>query len=146
MAKAAKKTRDPIDMLAKVGLFDGLSRKELTTIYRSAKEVHFPPGRKIVTEGASGIGFHMIVGGKVKVSVKGRTRAMLGPGSYFGEISLIDRGPRSATVTADTEVTTLSLASWSFLSILDKNPTISRKLLTELCRRLRAAEKATHSH
>lgn len=145
MAKATK-TRDPVDLLAKVGLFEGLSRKELQTIYKSAKAVHFPAGRTIVSEGASGIGFHMIVDGKAKVTVKGRSRATLKPGDYFGEISLIDRGPRSATVVAETEVDTLSLASWSFLSILDKNPTISRKLLLELTRRLRAAEKASHAH
>jgi CRP-like cAMP-binding protein len=145
MAKATK-TRDPVVLLAKVSLFDGLSRKELQTIQRSAKEVNFPAGRTIVSEGATGIGFHMIVTGKAKVTLKGRTRATLGAGDYFGEMSLIDRGPRSATVTAATDVQTLSLASWSFLSILDKNPTISRKLLTELCRRLRIAEKATHSH
>lgn len=144
MAKATK-ARDPLDLLAKVSLFEGLSRKELQTINRSAKEVHFPPGRTIVSEGSTGVGFHMIVEGKVKVSVKGRTRAELGPGGYFGEMSLIDRGPRSATVVATTEVTTLSLASWSFLSILDKNPQISRKLLVELSRRLRTAEKS-HSH
>lgn len=144
MAKATK-TRDPVDLLAKVSLFDGLSRKELQTIHRSAKEVHFPAGRTIVSEGSTGVGFHMIVSGNAKVLVKGRSRATLGSGDYFGEMSLIDRGPRSATVTATTDVTTLSLASWSFLSILDKNPTISRKLLTELCRRLRVAEKS-HAH
>jgi CRP-like cAMP-binding protein len=145
MAKATK-TRDPLDLLAKVSLFDGLSRKELQTVHRSAKAVHFPSGRTIVSEGATGVGFHMIVSGKAKVSVKGRTRATLGAGDYFGEMSLIDRGPRSATVVATTDVDTLSLASWSFLSILDKNPTISRKLLLELSRRLRTAEKAVHTH
>jgi CRP/FNR family cyclic AMP-dependent transcriptional regulator len=145
MAKATK-TRDPLDLLAKVGLFDGLARKELQTVYRSAKAVHFPAGRTIVMEGATGVGFHMITSGKAKVTVKGRTRATLGPGDYFGEMSLIDRGPRSATVVATTEVDTLSLASWSFLTILDKNPTISRKLLIELSRRLRSLEKSVHSH
>lgn len=135
----------PIELLGSVGLFEGLSRKELAQIERLGKEVSFNPGRTIVQEGENGVGFHLILEGKAKVSVGRRTRTSLGPGDWFGELSLIDRGPRTATVTADTPVHTFSLVSWDFLSMLDKNPKIARKVMIEMCRRLRA-ERSSHRH
>jgi CRP-like cAMP-binding protein len=140
---ARKKT--PAQMLGEVGLFEGLSNKELKQIYNASRHVEFPADSIIVKEGEEGVGFHLIVTGKAKVSVKGRARTTLGPGAFFGELSLIDRGPRTATVTADTDVTTLSLVSWDFLPLVEKTPSIARKLLLEMCRRLREADKS-HTH
>lgn len=141
------KRPDPTAALAAVPLFEGLAKKDLKQILDASKEVSFAPGRTIVEEGTSGVAFHLILEGTARVSVKGRTKAKLGSGDYFGEISLIDRGPRSATVTADTEVHTLTLASWNFLSIIDHNPSIARKLLAGLCKRIRETEKAgSHTH
>jgi CRP/FNR family transcriptional regulator, cyclic AMP receptor protein len=140
---ARKKT--PAQMLGEVGLFEGLSNKELKQIYQASREVVFPQGSIIVKEGEEGVGFHLIVAGKAKVTLKGRARTMLGPGKFFGELSLIDRGPRTATVTAETDVTTLSLVSWEFLPLVEKTPSIARKLLLEMCRRLREADKS-HTH
>ena len=140
---ARKKT--PAQMLGEVGLFEGLSNKELKQIYQASREVVFPQGSIIVKEGEEGVGFHLIVTGKAKVSLKGRARTTLGPGKFFGELSLIDRGPRTATVTAETDVTTLSLVSWEFLPLVEKTPSIARKLLLEMCRRLREADKS-HTH
>jgi CRP/FNR family transcriptional regulator, cyclic AMP receptor protein len=132
-------------LLRSVPLFEGLSQKELQAVIRSAKQVEYAPDRDIVTEGATGVGFHLILEGKASVLVGGRTRAKLGPGDFFGEMSLIDGGPRSATVRADTDVRTLSLASWEFTPLLDANPSIARKLLVELSRRLRTVERSlTH--
>jgi len=143
MAKRA----DPTAALAAVPLFEELSKKDLKTILDSSKEVSFAPGRTIVEEGTTGVAFHLIIEGTARVSVKGRTKAKLGPGDYFGEISLIDRGPRSATVSAETEVHTVTVASWNFLTLIDHTPTIARKLLTGLCKRIRETEKsATHTH
>ena len=137
--------KSPVEMLAGVGLFEGLSKKELSQISRTGRRVEFPAGSVIVKEGEEGIGFHLIMTGKAKVSVKGRTRSTLGPGKFFGELSLIDRGPRTATVSAETNVTTLSLLSWEFLPLVEKTPSIARKLLLEMCRRLREADKS-HTH
>ncbi len=131
---------ETLKLLASVPLFEGLSKKELTTILRASKEVLFPSGRTIVTEGETGAAFHLILEGKAKVIVGGRRTATLGPGDYFGEMSLIDHGLRSATVEASGEVRTLSLVSWSFLPILEHTPAIAKKLLLEMCRRLRAVE------
>ena len=139
----ARKT--PVDMLAEVDLFTVLTKKELTKIHDAGKEVTFPAGRTIVTEGENGVGFHLILKGKAKVTVNNRLRSNLGPGDYFGEMAIIDRGTRSATVMADTDVTTLSIASWDFMPVLSENFEMCRKILVELSRRLRSAEKSlTH--
>ena len=137
--------KSPVQMLAGVGLFEGLSKKELSQVSGTGRRVEFPAGTVIVKEGDDGVGFHLILTGKAKVSVKGRTRSTLGPGKFFGELSLIDRGPRTATVRAETDVTTLSLLSWEFLPLVEKTPSIARKLLLEMCRRLREADKS-HTH
>lgn len=132
-------------MLRSVPLFEGLTGREIAAIVEVAKDVQHPRGRRIVEEGKRGVGFHLIVEGRAKVIVGKRTKARLGPGDYFGEMSLIDEGPRSATVEAETLVRTLSLASWDFLPLLDRSPSIARKMLVEMSRRLRAAEaSATH--
>ena len=137
--------KSPLEMLASVSLFEGLSRKELRQIEAKSREVHFPAGATIVTQGDEGVGFHMILSGKARVVVNGRTRDTLGPGKSFGELSVIDRGPRTATVVAETDVTTMSLSSWQFMPILDRNPSIARKIVLELTRRLRD-ERDHYSH
>lgn len=139
------KVPSPIETLRGVALFQGLSKRELRAILEVAKEVEFAAGRRIVSEGKSGAGFHLILEGSAKVSARGRTFRRLGPGEYFGEISLIDGGPRTATVTAETGLRTLSLASWDFMPILERHSSIATKLLVEMCRRLRALESSpTH--
>lgn len=138
--------KDPVTLLAKVPLFEDLSKKDLRSIEEAAREVEFAAGRTIVEQGSSGVAFHLILSGKATVKVGGRSKAKLGPGDYFGEISLIDRGPRSASVVAESKVTTLSLASWNFMQIVDSTPTIGRKLLVGLCRRIRETETAGFRH
>lgn len=126
-----------LQMLGSVGLFEGLSQKELSKIHAQAREGEFPADEVVVEEGESGVGFHLILSGKAKVVTGKRTVATLGPGDFFGELSLIDRGPRTATVVAQTNLKTLSLVSWEFMPLLDRNPSIARKLLVVVCRRLR---------
>ncbi len=133
------------ELLGSVSLFDGLSTRELAQIEKLGKEVEFPKGKTIVTEGEDGVGFHLILEGKANVIVGGRKRSTMGAGEWFGELSLIDRGPRTATVTTDTPVRTFSLLSWEFLPLLDKNPKITRKIMIEMCRRIRA-ERLDHTH
>jgi CRP/FNR family transcriptional regulator, cyclic AMP receptor protein len=130
----------PLDLLAKVDLFSDLSKKELAKVHDAGKEVHFASGRAIVTEGEEGVGFHMILEGKAAVTVGGQVRGHLGPGDYFGEIAIIDSGPRSASVTAESDVVTYAIASWDFMPVLTENFELTKKILVELCRRLRRAE------
>jgi CRP/FNR family transcriptional regulator, cyclic AMP receptor protein len=128
------------DRIRSAPLFSAFNDKDLQRVAAIAKEVTFSPGKEIAKKGESGVGFHMIVDGEASVSVGGKEHASLGPGAYFGEMSLLDGGPRSATVTATTELKTISLTSWDFNALLDQFPELSRKLLVELCRRLRAVE------
>ena len=130
----------PLERIRAVPLFSEFGDKELLRVVAIAKEVEFPAGKVIAKQRETGVGFHMIVEGEVSVSVDGVEHGRLGPGSYFGEISLIDGGQRSATVTAETDLKTISLTSWDFNVLLDQFPELARRLLIELCRRLRAVE------
>jgi CRP/FNR family transcriptional regulator, cyclic AMP receptor protein len=131
-----------IEQIKAVPLFSGFGDKDLQRVAAIAKEVDFPAGREIAKQGESGIGFHMIVDGEAEVVVDGTSHGKLGPGSYFGEMSLLDGGPRSATVSAATDLKTISLTSWDFTAVLDQYPELARKLLVELCGRLRAVERS----
>ena len=134
-----------IQEIRSVPLFSGFGEKDLQRVAAIVKEVSFPAGKDIAKQGESGVGFHMIVDGQATVSVDGVVHGTLEPGSYFGEISLIDGGPRSATVTAKTDLKTVSLTSWDFNALMDQFPELSRTLLKQLCKRLRVVEQ-THSH
>jgi CRP/FNR family cyclic AMP-dependent transcriptional regulator len=136
--------KDVLGMLGSVPLFEGLSHHELSSVYEAGKEVSFEEGRRIVEEGATGVGFHLILEGEARVLVGEEEQAVLRAGDYFGEMSLLDGGPRSATVVAASPVHTLTLASWAFVPLVDKNPSIARKLLVELSRRLRNLERSLH--
>jgi CRP/FNR family cyclic AMP-dependent transcriptional regulator len=130
-----------IKALRATDLFSSLSRRSLVTVAQSAKVIHHPAGQQLVTEGSEGLGFHLIVEGSVSVVVGGKRRGRIGPGQYFGDMSMIDGGPRSATITTETPVTMIYLSSWKFRPILKAEPEIARALLVVMCARLRAAEK-----
>lgn len=121
-----------LDTLASTSLFNELSRDRLRTVLRSTHAVAFAPGSVIVREGESGKGFFVITKGTARVTVGGEERGRLSSGAYFGEIAVIDGGPRSATITADTPVSTLELAPAAFRSLLDKEPMIARSIAERL--------------
>jgi CRP/FNR family cyclic AMP-dependent transcriptional regulator len=132
-------------MLARVPLFEGLSKKEIKRVASECNEETFNEGQNIVDEGKSGGRFYLIIDGQAKVISRNRTRTTLGPGDFFGEISIIDGGPRSATVRADGYVRALSIASWNFLSVMEENFPIARKVMEQLCDRIREHDKSlTH--
>ncbi|MDP9225525.1 MAG: cyclic nucleotide-binding domain-containing protein [Actinomycetota bacterium] len=141
-----RKRRDPkLETLRAVPIFSGCSDKELQAIARMAKEVKFPEGKQICKQGQSGLGLHVITDGRTKVVVNGRTRRRLGPGAFFGEMALLDNGPRSATVLAETPVSTLSLSAWDFKQAVKNHPTIAVKVLEEVSARLREVEASISS-
>jgi CRP-like cAMP-binding protein len=131
-----------IDQLRAVPLFSGLKDRELRHVLESGKEVYFEAGQAVVEEDRSGVGFHLIVEGMAAVSAHGSALSSAGPGEYFGEMSVIDGHPRSATVTAQTALTTFSIPAWSFNELLDKHPSMAKALLVEMSRRMRALTDA----
>ena len=131
----------PTELIQRIPLFSDLERKEVEQLARTMKARTFSPGETIASEGQRGIGFFLIESGQAKVTVGGEERGALGAGDYFGEIALIDDGPRSATVTADSELRCWGLTSWEFKPIVETNAEIAWKLLEALAKRLRSIEQ-----
>lgn len=132
-----------LDDLGRLWLFSSLSKKELQTIARRADEVRVPEGKVLTAEGKPGHEFFLIVDGQATVERNGRTIATLTPGQYFGELSLLDRGPRSATVVASTEMDLLVLGQREFSGLLDEVPGLAHKLLAAMAEKLRESWAAT---
>ena len=128
-------------LLSGVPLFSGCSGRELGAVASAAKEVHRKQGSVLAKKGDPGVGFFLITKGTAGVIVNNRKRATLSTGDYFGEISLLDGGPRSADVVAESDIDMLGLTAWVFRGILEQHPTIAQKMLVTLAGRLRNAAK-----
>ena len=133
------------DLLAQVPLFEGLSRRHLKQIAEHADEISYREQETIVEADQPGGSFFVIVEGEVKVLQGNRVIARAGPGEFFGEISLLDGGPRSATVVADTPVLAIRLFKTSFDRVVAQEPKVAAKILTVVARRLREAERTISS-
>ena len=129
------------DLLAQVPLFEGLSRRHLKQIAEHADEISFREREVIVEADRPGGSFFVIVEGEVKVLQKGRVIGRAGPGEFFGEISLLDGGPRTATVVAETPVSAIRIFKRSFDKVVSEEPAVAAQILTTVARRLREAEK-----
>lgn len=123
--------------LSRLWLFSSLSKKELVTLGKRADEVKIPAGKVLCEEGKPGHEFFMIIDGGAAVMRNGREIAHLGPGQSFGELSLLDRGPRSATVVATTDMDLLVLGQREFSGVLDEVPGLAHKILAVMAERLR---------
>ncbi len=129
-------------MIAKVSLFSNLSQKQLKSIAKSGTERGFDSGHVIIKEGEKGVGFYLILDGKVEVRKKGKILSTLSAGEFFGEMGLIDDQPRSADVVAVSSTTTFCLSPWSFAGAVTGNPEIALKMMRVLINRLRTSSKA----
>jgi CRP-like cAMP-binding protein len=125
-----------VETLATVPLFSACSKKELQMVAKSAEHLAVPAGKVVVTEGAAGTEFFVIIDGRARVERHGRQVASLGPGSFFGDLALLDRAPRNASVIADSELEVAKIGQRAFDTLLD-HPGFSKKLLAGLARRLR---------
>jgi len=134
-----------VDLLKNVSLFTACSAKELGAIAGLVDEVDVPAGTVLTTEGKPGGEFFVVADGNAKATLRGRKVASFGPGSFFGEMSLLDHGPRSVTITAETPMHLLVLDPVSFNELLTQVPGVARKVLRTMAERLRNVERAaTH--
>lgn len=135
---------DHVELLGRIPLFAGCTKRELRDIASLTSEMSVPAGQVLTREGDPGDECFVIVDGEVDVAIGGKKLASLGPGQMVGEMSLLDHGPRSATVTANAATTVLVLNPLEFATMLDDAPSVAKKLLRALAQRLRAVESATH--
>jgi CRP/FNR family transcriptional regulator, cyclic AMP receptor protein len=125
-------------LLAACPLFGGVAGEDLAAIGERALEVDFPADHVIARQGEIGTGFFVIVDGQVRVVRDGEELARLGPGEFFGEMSVIDGLPRVAMVVTTEATRCLALASWEFEQLVLDHPTIALAILRGLSARLRA--------
>ena len=126
-----------VDTLKKVPLFAGLDDKELEQIASSMRERRYKAGDTVTQEGSGGAGFFVVEQGEAEVDVGGQARGVVGPGDYFGEIALINESPRTATLTARTDMVCYGMTPWDFRPLVETNSTIAWKLLTAMAEKMR---------
>ena len=126
--------------LKSIWLFSGCSASEIRKIRGALDELTVATGKVLCEEGDIGREFFVIVSGTAGVRRKGRRVATLGPGDFFGELALLDRKPRSATVVSESELQILVLGQRQFNAIVESMPSIARKLLSATATRLREAD------
>jgi CRP-like cAMP-binding protein len=125
-----------LEHLAQVPMFRACSQRDLVVIGRQGEDVTFHAGRVVVKEGDPADQFYVIVSGKAEVTRRGKSVATLGPGDYFGELGLLAKVPRDATVTAKTDLECVSISRREFGALLEDVPTLTRKLLHGMALRL----------
>jgi CRP-like cAMP-binding protein len=128
------------ESLHAVPLFSELSKKDLKRLASSLHERRFGAGEDVLVEGAGGVGFFVVLDGHARVWVHGEERATLGPGDYFGEMSVIDGGDRSASVKADDDMRCVAMTAWHFRPFVREHPDVAWALLTAMVKRVRAAD------
>jgi CRP/FNR family cyclic AMP-dependent transcriptional regulator len=133
----------PLDVLQRVPLFADLSADELRQIALLFKERDFEAGETIIQEGTGGAAFYVIEAGEATVSIQGTPHSTLSAGDYFGEIALLDEGPRMATVSAATRLDCWGLTYWDFRPLVEANGVIGWKLLQRMAMMLRDARQRT---
>ncbi len=132
-----------LEHLAAIPLFGGCTKDELALISQKVERVAFTAGQVLTKQGSLGYEFFIIVDGEAEVTRDGQVIATLGAGDYAGELALLDREPRNATVTATTDLQVILLGYQEFWSVLSAAPGLDKKLLVAMAKRLRAAEKHT---
>ena len=128
------------DLIRSIPIFADLDESSVKQLASDFIEREFDEGQAIATEGEGGLNFFVVESGSAEVSVAGQTVGSLGPGASFGEVALVDKSARSATVTATSLLRAYALPVWSFRSFAESRPSVTWKLLELLADRLRSAE------
>lgn len=138
---------DPkIDALSKVPLFEPLTKPELEFVATRTDEVDVPAGRKLTTQGVPGDTFYALLDGEARVEIDGKLRRTLKTGDFFGEISMLDRGLATATVTTTKPSRLLVMSHAQFRDAIKANDELLIKVLAAMGERLRADLAASHGH
>jgi CRP/FNR family cyclic AMP-dependent transcriptional regulator len=130
-----------LEHLQSVPLFAGCSRKELEKIARAGDEISMTAGSLVIDQGQTAREAFVLLDGTATVKRNGRKVTTLGPGAVMGELSLLDHGPRTATVTCDTDCSLLVIDQRHFLGVIDEVPSIAAKLLATLAGRIRDLDR-----
>jgi CRP-like cAMP-binding protein len=123
-----------VDLLKRVPIFQGLDDRELERIAGSMKQRTFRSGDAVTTEGQGGVGFFVIEDGEARVTIGGDERRRLGPGDYFGEVALLTDRPRTATITAESDLRCYGMTSWDFKPLVETHGSIAWKLLQAMAK------------
>ena len=124
-----------VPLLERVPIFQGLDQRELEQIAASMKDRTFRAGDTVTAEGRGGIGFFVIEDGEARVTIGGKERRRLGPGDYFGEVALLTDSPRTATITAETDLRCYGMTSWDFKPLVESHSSIAWKLLQAMAKK-----------
>ena len=143
MARRERAASDKIGILKGIRLFAGCSPSELARLTQLFDESWRAAGTTLVREGKPGSEFYVIVEGRAEATLRGQHLATLGPGDFFGEMSLLEVAPRAATVVAETDLSLLVLEPRGFASLLAVAPTVGMKMMRSMSQRLRALETVT---
>ena len=127
--------------LRNVSLFSGCTDRDLAKIAKAADEVNVPAGYALADQGQTGREAFVIIEGSATVRRNGKKVAVLGPGAVVGELSLLDHGPRTATVTTDTDASVLVLDQRHFAAVIDEVPAITHKIMSVLAGRIRDLDR-----
>lgn len=128
--------------LQRVNLFESCSSRQLRAIARIAEVQEVPAEEVLARTGEPGDRFFVIVDGSARIEVSAQNQGRISPGAFFGEMSLLDGEPRSATVIADTAMRLLVISRRDFVTLLREVPSLTQQMLVMLCQRLRRAEKS----
>jgi CRP/FNR family cyclic AMP-dependent transcriptional regulator len=142
-----RKSKDAkLALLGAVPLFSACTKRDLSRIAALVEEVEAPRGKVMMRQGDPGRECYVISEGTAKATMRGRGSASLGPGDFFGEMALLDQGPRTATVTAETDMHLLVLNSREFFSLLDAVPGVAQRIMRGLAERLREPARPRPQH
>jgi CRP-like cAMP-binding protein len=132
--------QEKLAWLAQVPLFRSCPPEIVARIADATGDLSFEAGQVIVQQGQVGNGLYIVVSGDVRIVAGSDELARLGPGEFFGELSVIDQQPRSASALADGPTVCLALASWDLIALLEQDAVLAMNLLRELAGRLRQAD------
>ena len=147
MKRSTRGRRDPkVERLSQVQLFSACGKRELARIAALTTEIEVPSGRVLMRQGDPGRECFVIEEGTARATIRGRKSTTMGPGDCFGEMALLHAAPRSASVTAESDMRLLVLTSREFSTLLEDMPSVARKVLAAVGERLRDAERAQAHH